>query len=307
MYSKTIVIAFLFFFGCKSSTSPMDETNPVPVDGRGGGITAFYSERDDDSEIYIMNGDGSGETKLTNNTFQDLAPDLSPDGSQIVFISNRDGNSDIYKINRDGSNIIRLANTAAEDAYPYFSPDGLKIIYCSKQGGNWEVYLMNSDGTDQTRITNNSVNDEWAHLSPDMNTIVYSVGDFPDYNIYTMNIDGSNQTELLSSPNLLAIPKWSRTGDEIAYNNATFNQGVFKGNVFIMNADGTDSRKVTTNDDSYVNEYPYWSPDNQKIVFQSNESGNFQIYTIHADGSNRTRLTSHGGNDYWPSWASLSD
>ncbi len=40
---------------------------------------AFSSDRDDDDEIYVMNADGNGVTKLTDNTgYHDIAPDWQP-------------------------------------------------------------------------------------------------------------------------------------------------------------------------------------------------------------------------------------
>ena len=71
------------------------------------GDIAFESMRDGDVEIYVMNADGSGQTRLTNNPAVDRDPAWSPDGRQIVFASTRDdslvGNVEIYVMNADGS------------------------------------------------------------------------------------------------------------------------------------------------------------------------------------------------------------
>ena len=39
----------------------------------------------------LMNADGTGQTRLTNNLSVDLVPAWSPNGSKIAFMSNRDG------------------------------------------------------------------------------------------------------------------------------------------------------------------------------------------------------------------------
>ncbi|OGU57039.1 MAG: hypothetical protein A2V66_05615 [Ignavibacteria bacterium RBG_13_36_8] len=305
--SKFIFIVLLLSSAhfCQDEGSEPSNNSIPTLDGRGGGLIAFYSERDGNPEIYIMNADGTAQTRLTQNNAQDLAPDISPDGSKIVFVSNRNGNFEIYTMNIDGATTIRLTNNTADDSYPYWSADGTKIIFSSKQdGNNYEIYIMNADGTDQTRITNTVENEEWAYLSPDFTKIVYAAGTFLEYDIYTMNIDGSNVEPFVVMPNLQALPKWSRDGERIAYNNAVFTSGNFIGDIYLINADGTNHIKITESNGAFVNEDPYWSPTGDQLVFQSNRSGNFQIYIMNADGSNQSRLTNHQGNDYWPSWGS---
>src|SRR5216117_1720966 len=65
------------------------------------GQIAFTSNRDGQNEIYVMNADGSGATRLTNNPAADGGPIWSPDGTKIAFISDRDGNVEIYVMNAD--------------------------------------------------------------------------------------------------------------------------------------------------------------------------------------------------------------
>ena len=64
---------------------------------------AFISTHDGDPEIFVMNADGSGLKKLTDNTAVDAAPSWSPDGGKIVFTSDRSGSFELYRMNADGS------------------------------------------------------------------------------------------------------------------------------------------------------------------------------------------------------------
>ena len=68
-----------------------------------------------------------------------------------------------------------------------------------------------------------------------------------------------------------------------------------------MNGDGTDLTRVTRNG---VGDFdPSWSPDGGRIVYASApEAGNFEIYTIGADGSGPRRLTRSRGSDRDPDW-----
>ena len=93
-------------------------------DGGQGNKIAFVSERDGfgNSEIYVMDPDGSGVTRLTDDSATDSFPAWSPDGTRIAFASNRDGNFEIYVVNADGSGLTHLTNNPDEDLEPDWSP-----------------------------------------------------------------------------------------------------------------------------------------------------------------------------------------
>ena len=105
-----------------------DLTGPALVDDAGGrdiavaavnGRIAFDSDRDGNDEIYVMNADGTGQTRLTNNVVSDLQSAWSPDGTKIAFQSTRDGNPEIYAMNADGTAPTRLTtrSCAARQAW----------------------------------------------------------------------------------------------------------------------------------------------------------------------------------------------
>ena len=87
-----------------------------------GSRIAYVSFQDNFEEIYVMNADGSGQTRLTNNTSIESSPFWSPDGARIAFYSYRDGNWEIYMMNADGSGQTRLTNNAVLDTNPDWGP-----------------------------------------------------------------------------------------------------------------------------------------------------------------------------------------
>ncbi len=122
-------------------------------------------------EIFVMNRDGSGKTRLTFDGDQDTAPDWSPDGTELVW-GNLNGTTEIQVMNADGSD-QRSFSPAARGYQPGWSPDGTQIVWSGFGpppdffGGN-EINVMNADGSDQHAISRSSsfdVQPDWQPLN----------------------------------------------------------------------------------------------------------------------------------------------
>jgi len=273
----------------------------LPVTGINEGKIAFTSYRNggNNAEIYVINADGTDETRLTNNPSIDYQPTWSPDGSKIAFSSNRDGNTEIYVMNADGTGQTRLTYDSSHDYYPAWSPDGSKIVFSHFVNDySYEIYVMNADGTGQTRLTNNPSIDYQPTWSPDGSKIAFSSNRDGDTEIYVMNADGTGQTRLtdtVSENHGGECPTWSPNGSKIAF--SSYFDGMSE--IYVMNADGTGQTRLTNNPSSDYQ--PTWSPDGSKIAFSSNRLGITLIYVMNADGTGQTPLTYDSSRE--PTWS----
>lgn len=123
---------------------------------------AFHSYRDGNWEIYVMNVDGSGLRRLTNNPGEDTYPAWSPDSSRLVFNSATVGYTDIYMINADGTGLTQLTSDPAPEYDPSWSPDGSMIAFVRAVASDprrAHIYLMQADGSGQSQITNTPASD----------------------------------------------------------------------------------------------------------------------------------------------------
>ena len=107
---------------CYGTVSTMRAMEESPAWSPDGSRIAFMSDRDGNFEIYVMNADGSGPTRLTKNPESDAYPVWSADGSRIAFQSERDGNYEVYVMNADGSRQTNLTDNPAGDGNPTWSP-----------------------------------------------------------------------------------------------------------------------------------------------------------------------------------------
>jgi Tol biopolymer transport system component len=112
-------------------------------------------QRSNLAEVYVINVDGTGLTRLTFNAEEERGPSWSPDGSRIVYMCRIGGGTSDFEIcdmNADGSDRRQLTDNTVFDGTPTFSPDGLQIVWVRAQQPQ-QLWLMNADGTGQTQLT----------------------------------------------------------------------------------------------------------------------------------------------------------
>ena len=224
---------------------------------------AFDTPRNNgDSEIYLMNADGSNQAGFSPPAFG-IDPAWSPDGRKIAYWQDYVGI--IYVMDADGSNRKQLTNGDAFDLEPSWSPDGSKIVFSSYRDGQSEIYVMNADGSNQTRFTNDVVNyDEEPVWSPDGSRIAFTkylgcidfgIGIFcSGAQIMIMQADGSNPTYLTGGEDFdwSSFSTWSPDGTQLAF------EGNVVGEVYSISADGSGLVDLTNNDaDDF---FPAWGP-----------------------------------------------
>ncbi len=289
----------------KGSISKLAST-PTTSNKQNGKI-AFVRTEVGKEQIYVMNPDGSNQTRLTEGSTYNADPAWSPDGARIAFSSNRDGKISIYSMDSGGGNVIRLTDNASANVeqQPNWSPDGTKIAFVGYRNGNLDIYVMNSDGSNQSRLTNHPADDGYPSWSPDGAKIAFASNRLAgDYDIFLMNADGSNQVHLAGDAGDDLSPTWSPDGSQIAYSGHDIEFFV----IFSIDF-GTYISIVSSVDGSIVGSLgapdftnstsPAWSPDGKKIAF----ARDFQIFTTDAADA-EVRLTNNS-SDFGPAWQPL--
>jgi TolB protein len=302
-----LLISTLLFIACSDSSSQQSTTQ--------NGKIAFTSDMNGSFEVYSMNPDGSNITQLTFNNGVSAHPSWSFDGNKIVFTGIINGTYDIYMMNQDGSNQTKLTNNQEVNMVPAFSPDGTKVVFESNRTGNYEIFSMDTNGGNQQRLTYTNCDNYGAKFSPNGLLIAFASNCDSNQsgvnNIFLMNADGANKKQLTTNMNNALSRAWSPDSTKIVFNNSE--NGV--GQLYIVDvATGAYSR-LTNNDGSHAafnpggvfpsiqgDVTPAWSPDGKLIAFASDRAGNYEIFTVNADGSNIVQLTKVKAHSLTISW-----
>jgi Tol biopolymer transport system component len=96
------------------------------------------------SEVFVINADGSGAVNLTNHPSFDGYPAWSPDGKRIAFASNRTGAFRIWVMNADGTGLTALTSDqeGQNSTKPGWSRDGQRIAFARSADGDVHVYTV---------------------------------------------------------------------------------------------------------------------------------------------------------------------
>lgn len=232
-------------------------------------------------EIVELDGQGRSVRVLTSG-FQDDSPAFSPDGATLVFsrvagtrAKNGDGRSELIRMSADGTAKTTLTGTLPVSAQdPAWTPDGSQIVFAGENEGDSDLYLINADGTGLKHVTTGPGDDRRPTFSPDGRTLyfqrasqVYSVpvsggaatllaeGAFPQYapgeallysrggDLWTSR-DGRESRVTHNSP---AHEFLGQASSDSIY--ALAGEGLTaepKGDVYLMDADGSHQTRLTT-------------------------------------------------------------
>jgi Tol biopolymer transport system component len=258
------------------------------------------------SDLYVMNADGSRLRRLTRGPAYHGWPVWSPDGRKIAFQTQDGRGSGVYVIDVDGSGEQNLTGDGSSSS-PTWSPDGRKIAFSSARDGSGPgIYVMNADGSDQRRLTRAGAfagGDGTPRWSPDGRRIAFvrmgrvSKEPAAAY-VYVMNADGSGIRRLARMARVdYSLPSWSANGKKIVF----VSERDGNPEVYVVNADGSGQRNLTRHH-GYDGD-PAWSPDGRKVAFVTKRDGNFEVYVMNADGSGQQNLTRNPAPDRSPVWS----
>ncbi|MCI6212662.1 alpha/beta hydrolase family protein [Bacteroides heparinolyticus] len=243
---------------------------------------SYYSvpQNKSNSEVFVMDADGSANTQITQSTWKEAQPIWFKDGKKLAFLSSESGSNQVWEMNPNGTERKQLTQYDGDIEGFSFSPDGKKLLFIA------QVKTVKSTADkhpDLPKATGIIVNDlMYKHWDEWVTTASHPfVADFDGNGI-------SNVTDILEGEPYESPMKpwggieqlaWSPASDKVAYTcrKKTGLAYAISTNSDIYIYDLATKRTINiTEENKGYDTNPQYSPDGKYIAWQSMERDGYE-------------------------------
>lgn len=278
------------------TTGNQNDFNPVwSPDGK---MIVYKSNKDGKTQIYKRWMDTGEEVKLTNLQQSPGSLVWSPSGKYLTFT--------MFVPGKAKSLVAMPAKPAGAkwntppiyiDDFKYRS-DGQGYL----KPGNRHIFILSSEGGTPKQVTNGKFNHGTPVWMPDEQTLVFSANHHDDRDldarnseVYTVKIADGTVKALTNRQGPDSNPVVSPDGKQIAYTGYDDQYlGYQQSKLYVMNADGSNSKLVLGNFDRSIGSVN-WAADGNSLYFQYTEEGIGKIGQVTKAGKVTEVLSGLGG------------
>ncbi len=275
----------------------------------------FVSQRAGNADLWMMNNDGTSAKPLTTDPAADYDPDWTHPKGIIAYVSDRDGNPEIYiQTGGSGSPVEEVAYFQGEQS-GYFSTDAGSLIGVHFPNLNatlqsfsyylvyepydpadlkWKIFAFeNGKPTNRILAEGDTVSTKQGWCTVPVNDLAITSDILicleyvhPMYPTLGLTNEGD-----ISHMWMYSYSRW----DPFTRGCAMIKAGIA--------GKGQTQGDIRITNNNAVDRYPAWSPDGLQIAFASNRSGQYEIWTMNADGTSLKQITNGLGNCIKPAWS----
>jgi Tol biopolymer transport system component len=257
--------------------------------------------------IYVISVSAKEEKKVGEMTDNGTPGriDWSPDGTSLITseMKSPDGPSVVVRLSlRSGKaeQITAPPNGSPGDTEPAFSPDGRAIAFRRSTGVDVEdIYILSTPPPESHLPVSSSVLRRisfdnrairgFAWSADGRSLIVASCRGGSLHSLWRFPVSRGAPARLTEAGITTILPAVSRSGNRLAYVKVVADTNIWR----VATAAGAPAKVLIAS--TLLDSSPQFSPDGTRIAFRSDRSGNNEVWTANADGSDQRQITHFNG------------
>ena len=250
----------------------------------------FSSDRNGNSDIFLMVGDADAIRQITSSSAEEWAPSWV-NGEEISYLRQRDTQPIEIVVHHLGTNETRLVPHPTRcilDDKNYLYSGTQKVFTC-----NGEIYWNDAVGTSYNITANLTGKSNYPSWSPDGQTILFTNNSSGNNELYQYNILDQSTKKITDNPANDERGELGPNSKYVIFSSDRFEPG--NQEICLMNLETREVTNITNN--SAFELIGRWSRDGKYIWFGSNRTGNWEIYRYLVESGETTQLTNHPGFD----------
>ncbi|MCI0392801.1 MAG: serine/threonine-protein kinase [Acidobacteria bacterium] len=277
---------------------PEDSTKSEFVVSADNQWLAYHESVANATHLFVTPLAGGAPVQVTHEGEANTTAFWLPDGERLIYSSRRNGVNQICVAFRDGRKTIQIT-FGHEAMVPWdVTPDGRKIFYIAEREES-DLYLLDARTGVERRFSTEILAELFPAFAPDGRSVAFQQlrqgGLVYGSALLSKSLEGSETVRLSESGFDL---RWSPSGDQLAF----LRQHKEDYQLWTARKDGADARPVVKEKVSFLGyarkQYGWtsppnfsWSPDGRRLVYGSLRTGQSNLYSIAADGTDETQLT----------------
>ena len=230
----------------------------------------------------------------------------SPDGSKVAYILGRGGRSTLWIQSAAGGPARQLTTDGLEDARTerMWSPDGKSVLFTSRRTGTTDLWIANVETGDLRQLTEDIRNDWGGTWSPDGRLVLFLSDRGGQTDLWVVPAQGGAARRVTNDLASEDSPDWAPDGRTVVYTSEHASSSID-----VLPADGGTPRTLVP-----LEGYGVWgdmqhpdavavSPDGRTVLFVSNRSGDWDIWSGPLAGGEPTQFAASPVADREPAWS----
>jgi Tol biopolymer transport system component len=230
----------------------------------------------------------------------------SPDGSKVAYILVRGGRSTLWVQSAAGGPVRQLTTDGLEDARAerMWSPDGKWVLYTSRRTGTTDLWVANVETGELRQLTQDIRNDWGGTWSPDGRWVLFASDRGGQVDLWVVPAQGGAARRVTNDLAGEGNPDWSPDGRTVVYTSERA-----RSSIDVLPAEGGPPRTLVP-----LEGYSVWgnlqqpeaaavSPDGRTVLYVSNRSGDWDIWSVPLAGGETTQFAASPVFDGDPAWS----